>query len=55
MRGSRPPKAGRPWSDAEGELVRTLTASAAAVLTARTLTAVYTRRRQLGVKDGRRK
>jgi hypothetical protein len=52
-RGTRPPKAGSPWSAAEDELVRTLPASEAARRTGRTLVAVWARRRQLGLPDGR--
>jgi hypothetical protein len=46
-RGTRPPKAGRPWTGAEDELVRTLPAAEAARRTGRTLAAVSARRRGL--------
>jgi hypothetical protein len=53
-RGTRPPKAGRPWTAEEDELVRTLPAPQAAAKTGRPLCSVYGRRRQLTVPDGRR-
>jgi hypothetical protein len=52
-RGTRPPKAGRPWTDEEDDLVRTLPAKEVAGRTGRTLRAVYDRRRGLGMPDGR--
>jgi hypothetical protein len=52
-RGTRPPKAGRPWTDAEDELLRTLPPAEVARRTGRTLTAVYGRRAVLGLPDGR--
>lgn len=52
-RGTRPPKAGRPWLAAEDLLVRTLAAAEAAEKTGRKLAAVYGRRSQLKVPDGR--
>jgi hypothetical protein len=52
-RGTRPPKAGRPWSPEEDALVRTLRPVEAAAKTGRTLAAVYARRAVLGVPDGR--
>jgi hypothetical protein len=52
-RGTRPPKAGRPWTAEEDELVRTLPAPEASAKTGRPLCSVYSRRRQLKVPDGR--
>jgi hypothetical protein len=52
-RGARPPKAGRPWTAEEGELMRSLPAREVAERTGRTLTAVYSRRDALGLPDGR--
>jgi hypothetical protein len=52
-RGTRPPKAGRPWTAAEDALVGTLKPAEAAARTGRTLAAVYGRRAVLGVPDGR--
>jgi hypothetical protein len=55
-RGTRPPKAGRPWTAAEGALLAAgLPAAVVAAQIGRTLAAVYIRRRQLGLPDGRRK
>jgi hypothetical protein len=54
-RGTQPPAAGRPWAAEEGELVRTPPAGEAARHTGRTLTAVYDRRIDLGMPDGRRR
>jgi hypothetical protein len=54
-RGTRPPKAARPWTEAENQLVRTLPAAEVARLTGRTLVAVWARRRVLQLPDGRRK
>jgi len=52
-RGARPPKAGRAWSAEEDALVRELPASDVVNRTGRTLSAVYTRRHQMGLKEGR--
>jgi hypothetical protein len=52
-RGARPPKAGRPWPASEDELVRRHPPARVVELTGRTLSAVYTRRRLLGINDGR--
>jgi hypothetical protein len=52
-RRTRPPKAGRPWTDAEDELVRTRPPKEVAARTGRTVAAVYVRRQVLGVPDGR--
>ena len=46
-RGTRPPKAARPWTPEEDELVRALPAACAAQQTGRTLKAVYSRRAEL--------
>ena len=54
-RGSRPPKAGRPWTAEEEALLRRLPPAEAARRTGRTLKAVYAWRRVLGVPDGRRR
>jgi len=54
-RGVVPPKAGRLWTPDEDELVRSLPAVEAAGRTGRTLTAIYMRRRELRVADGRRR
>jgi hypothetical protein len=54
-RGTRPPWIGTPWSAEEDELVRTLPAPEVVKRTGRTIPAIYARRRQLGVPDGRRK
>jgi hypothetical protein len=54
-RGTRPPWIGPPWTPEEDDLVRRLSATEAAERTGRTLEAVYSRRRILGVKDGRRR
>jgi len=51
--GTRPPKAGRLWTPEADELVRTLPAAEAARRTGRTLKAVWARRRELGMPDGR--
>ena len=53
-RGTRPPKAGRPWTVDEDELVRTLPAPETVARTGRPLSSVYGRRRQLKVPDGRK-
>jgi hypothetical protein len=56
QRGTRPPAAGRPWTAEEDALLRAgLPAAEVAGQTERTLTAVYKRRGQLGLPDGRRK
>lgn len=48
-RGTRPPACkGPPWTEAEDELVRQLRPAEAAAQTGRTLTAVYSRRSDLG-------
>jgi hypothetical protein len=52
-RGTRPPKAGRPWTAEEDALVRALPAKEVAARTGRTLGAVHDRRRILGMPDGR--
>jgi hypothetical protein len=54
-RGTRPPKAGRPWTKEEDKLLWSLSAAEVARQTSRTLTAVYTRRHLLGLPDGRRR
>ena len=46
-RGTRPPKAGRPWTAEEDELARTLAPAEAAARTGRTAEAVYCRRAEL--------
>jgi len=52
-RGTRPPKAGRPWTAQEDELVRTLPPAEVARRTLRTMPAVYSRRTTLELPDGR--
>jgi len=54
-RGTRPPKAGRPWTAEEEALLRRLPPAEAARRTGRTLKAVYAWRRVLGEPDGRRR
>jgi hypothetical protein len=54
-RGTRPPKAGRPWTKKENRLIRLLPAAEVAARTNRTLLAVYSQRRILGLPDGRRR
>jgi len=54
-RGARPPKAGRPWTDEEDALLRSLPAMEVARRTGRTLSAVWSRRQILGMPDGRTK
>jgi len=54
-RGTRPPKAGRPRSAAEGRLVRTLPPAEAARRTGRTVGAVYGRRHALGLSGARKR
>jgi hypothetical protein len=51
-RGHRPGER-RPWTPEEDEFVQALQAKEAARRTGRTLGAVYTRRRDLGLPDGR--
>jgi hypothetical protein len=52
-RGTRAPLAGIPWTKEEDELARTLKAKEVVERTGRTLSAVYSRRRILGLADGR--
>jgi hypothetical protein len=54
-RGTRPPKAGRPWTPAEEALLRQLPAAKVAQKIGRSLKAVYMRRIALGMPDGRRR
>ena len=55
-RGAWPPAAGKPWTREEDALVTTLSSKEAATrLPGRTLTAVYSRRRMLGLRDGRKR
>jgi hypothetical protein len=54
-RGTRPPKAGPPWSAEEDALLRALPAAEAARRTGRTLGAAYARRRELRLPDGQRR
>jgi hypothetical protein len=54
-RGARPPKAGKAWSEHEEELARTLPIPEVVKLTGRTYSAVQSRRKKLGVPDGRRR
>jgi hypothetical protein len=51
-RGTRPPKAGPPWTAEEDALARRLPAAEVARRTGRTLQAVYDRRRVLAGPDG---
>jgi NUMOD3 motif len=53
-RGTRPPAAGESWTAEEDELLRSLPAREVVQRTGRTLTAVYNRRIDLGLPDGRR-
>jgi hypothetical protein len=53
--GTRPPKAGRAWTAAEDKLLRTLAAAEVARRTGRRLQAVYDRRHELRLPDGRRR
>jgi hypothetical protein len=46
-RGTRPPKAGRPWSPEEDALLRKMSPAEVARQTGRTLSAVYSRRFEL--------
>jgi len=52
-RGTRPPKAGIPWTAEEDALVRKWPAPEVVSLTGRTLQAVYSRRSILGLNEGR--
>ena len=52
--GHRPPKAGRAWTTAEDEYVRTLPPVEVVLKTGRSLQAVYDRRHELKLPDGRR-
>jgi len=54
-RGTRPPWLNQPWAEWENELVRTLPAPEAVKRTGRTMFAVKSQRRLLGVPDGRTK
>ena len=54
-RGTRPPAAGESWIAEEDELLRTLPTREVVQRTGRTLTAVYNRRIELGLPDGRRR
>jgi hypothetical protein len=51
--GTRPPKAGRPWSAAEDVLVRSLRPPEVVKRPRRTLSAVHAPRYVLGLPDGR--
>jgi hypothetical protein len=54
--GTWPPAAGRPWTEAEDAVVRSLRlCEAAKVLTGRTPASIRSRRRTLGLPDGRRR
>src|SRR5262245_15348776 len=53
LRGTRPPKAGSPWTEREDALVRILPAKEVAKRTGRTLVAVWGRRQALELPDGR--
>jgi hypothetical protein len=54
--GTRPPKAGRPWTPEEDGLITgELPPMEVAVRTGRTLSTVYQRRGVLGLPDGRRR
>jgi hypothetical protein len=50
-RGTRPPKAGRPWTPEEDELARTFSPAEVARRTGRTLEAVHSRRAVLRAED----
>ena len=52
-RGTRPPKAGRPWTAREEKLLRSLPPAEVAKRTKRTIKAVWSRRQELGLPDGR--
>jgi hypothetical protein len=54
-RGTRPPKAGRPWTAEEDLLCRDLRPTEVVRRTGRSLSAVNWRRRVLGLPDGRRR
>jgi hypothetical protein len=51
-RGTRPPKAGKPWTEREDELVKTVPAAEVARRTGRPVSSVYSRRRKLSVTPG---
>jgi len=53
LRGTRPPWLKPAWSAKEDALVRSLPAAEAAARTRRSLSAVYSRRSELGVNNGR--
>lgn len=53
-RGTRPPKAGRPWKKWEERLLWIYCGTEVARQTGRSLSAVYSRRRAHGLPDGRR-
>lgn len=53
-RDTIPPAAGKAWTAEEDAFVRTLPVAEVVQKTGRTATAVYKRRRKLGVLDGRR-
>jgi hypothetical protein len=55
LRGTRPPKAGRPWTSKEDALLEKLRTDEIVARTGRTKAAVYLRRRVLGLPDGRRR
>jgi hypothetical protein len=52
-RGTRPPKAGRPWTEQENEWLRTLPPVEVAKRTKRTIGAVWCQRQKLELPDGR--
>lgn len=54
LRGTRPPKAGRPWTAEEDEALRTLPMAEVVKVTGRTLIAGRARRRLLQLPDGRK-
>ncbi len=54
-RGTRPPKAGIPWTPEEDEMARNLPIAEVVERTGRTRSAVQSRRFKLGVPDGRRR
>src|SRR5258708_2109378 len=54
QRGTRPPKAGRPWTEAEDALLRTMPPAEVVRRTGRTLSAVCSRRDKLGLTEGHR-
>ena len=55
LRGTRLPKAGRPWSSKEDALLGKLSTDEIVARTGRNKAAVYLRRRALGLPDGRRR